>query len=111
MKVPIMTINQLSRVIRHRSLRWVVPTLIACSAFVVLCQAPTEHSQSFVDSDPALYRCAVLGETRLCRQQQLRPSEWSNEWVIPSERRESLSVTPARERAPNLYTDSGLPLL
>lgn len=38
-------------------------------------------AQSFVDTDPALYRCAVLGDTAACRQPVSRPGVWYEEWV------------------------------
>jgi hypothetical protein len=38
-------------------------------------------AQSFVDTDPALYRCAVLGETRSCRQPAPRPDVRYEEWI------------------------------
>jgi hypothetical protein len=155
-----MTPDHTPQINRQPTRRWITPLLLAGSAFFVLLQAPTVHAQSFVDSNAALYRCAVLGETRSCQQQQLGPSEWKEEWVelgtqakyfrylgaepaeaiaqaralgeepirhvdrvvrvqltpqqqyergtgqrvLPSEKRESLLVGPAREAQPDLYT-------
>jgi len=77
-----MTLDHISQTGRRAvTLRWIAPTLVACSAFFMLLQAPAVHAQSFVDSNAALYRCAVLGETRSCRPQQVGPSEWKEEWV------------------------------
>lgn len=41
----------------------------------------TTMAQSFVDTDPALYRCAVLGDTSSCHRPASRPAVWYEEWV------------------------------
>jgi hypothetical protein len=53
-----------------------------CVVLLALASASiTALAQSFVDTDPALYRCAVLGDTRTCRQPLPRPAVWYEEWV------------------------------
>jgi hypothetical protein len=54
----------------------------ACVVLLALASASISAlAQSFVDTDPALYRCAVLGDTRACHQPAARPAVWYEEWV------------------------------
>jgi hypothetical protein len=63
----------------HRMRSRVVYT---CVVLLALASASISAlAQSFVDTDPALYRCAVLGDTRACRQPAPRPAVWYEEWV------------------------------
>lgn len=55
--------------------------LAAGFALVLVSASGSAMAQSFVDSNPSLYRCAVLGETRSCRQDAPRPEAWMEEWV------------------------------
>lgn len=51
------------------------------AATFLVATAPIASAQSFVKTDPDLYRCAVLGEASSCRQQPSRPCVRTQTWV------------------------------